>query len=56
MVAMISVLTADDLLEYGETFIGSLSRFTEETPVASILKSSYKGKPAYIFGLTVRNS
>jgi len=53
---MISVLTADDLLEYGETFIGSLSRFTEETPVASILKSSYKGKPAYIFGLTVRNS
>jgi hypothetical protein len=40
---MISVIEADDLARHAEPFIASLSRFTEEGPVASILKSSVQG-------------
>ena len=43
MVAMISVVNPDDLLQHAQPFIASLSRFTEDGPVASILKSSTKG-------------
>jgi U3 small nucleolar RNA-associated protein 20 len=43
VVAMISVIEADDLARHAEPFIASLSRFTEEGPVASILKSSVQG-------------
>ena len=43
MVAMISVIETEHLVSYAEQFIESLSRFTEDGPVASILKSSVKG-------------
>jgi hypothetical protein len=43
MVAMISIVEAGDLTQHAESFIASLSRFTEEGPVASILKSYVKG-------------
>jgi hypothetical protein len=43
MVAMITIMNADDLLKQARPFIASLSRFTEEVPTASILKSSLKG-------------
>ena len=42
---MISILDAEDLFARARIFISSLSRFTEEVPVASILKSSLKGTP-----------
>ena len=47
MVAMISVIESDNLLEHAEPIIASLSRFTDEVPAASILKSSLKGAPLY---------
>lgn len=40
---MISILDSEDLLIRAKVFLSSLSRFTEEGPVASILKSSLKG-------------
>ena len=43
MVAMISILDAEDLFTRAKIFLSSLSRFTEEGPIASILKSSLKG-------------
>lgn len=47
---MISILDAEDLLTRAKIFLSSLSRFTEEGPVASILKSSLKG--TYILTLS----
>jgi len=40
---MVSVMEPVILLEYAKPIIASLSRFSEEGPVASILKSSVKG-------------
>jgi hypothetical protein len=49
MVAMITILKAEDLLTRAKPFISSLSRFTEDGPVASVLKSSLKGQlPLYV--------
>jgi hypothetical protein len=52
MVAMVSVMEPADLLHYVRPFVGSLSRFTEEGPVASILKSATKGFPTVYTLLT----
>ena len=43
MVAMISAMDVNDLLQYTREFVASLSRFTDEGPVASILISFMKG-------------
>lgn len=43
MVAMISIIQADDLTGHADLFIASLSRFTEEGPVAAVLKSYVNG-------------
>lgn len=40
---MISIMEKEDLSTHAEAFISSLSRFMEEGPIASILKSSLKG-------------
>jgi len=45
MVAMVSVIDPDNLLEHAEPIVASLSRFTDEVPAASILKSLLKGTP-----------
>ena len=53
MVTIISTMESDDLLQNAEPFIASLSRFTDEGPVASILKSSVKGISAETSMLTI---
>jgi hypothetical protein len=52
MVAMITIMSADDLLQQARPFIASFVRFTEEGPTASILKSSLKGTLSGSYFLT----
>src|ERR1700730_16590374 len=41
---MINILKPEDLLSRAKPILSSLSRFNEDGPVASILKSSLKGR------------
>jgi len=40
---MVTIMESDDLLDEAQPMIASFVRFSEDGPVASILKSSLKG-------------
>jgi hypothetical protein len=51
MVAMITILEPDELVVQAEPMIASLLRFSQDGPVASILKSSLKGISEFCLSL-----
>jgi len=53
---MINLMNPDKLLEHAELIIASLSRFTDEAPTASILKSSLKGTSLFFHNANQRHS